>query len=220
VAAQCKEDVWRLNLNFTFSLLGGKMGVLVGKKAPLFKTKAVIGNRIIDNFSLSDSLGKYVIFFFYPLDFTFVCPTELHAFEEKLEEFEQREAQVIACSVDSCYSHYAWLQIPKDKGGIQGVTYPLVADLTKSIARDYDVLNEQEGIAYRGLFLINREGFVHHQVVNDLPLGRSVNEALRMLDALIYTEKHGEACPANWQNGKKSMRPTQEGLEHYFATTS
>jgi peroxiredoxin 2/4 len=194
------------------------MGVLVGKPAPNFKTKAVIGERIVENFSLSDMKGKYVIFFFYPLDFTFVCPTELHAFQDKLEEFEKRNAQVIGCSVDSCYSHYAWLQIPKDKGGIQGVNYPIVADLNKSIAADYDVLNHQEGIAYRGLFLINKEGIVHHQIVNDLPLGRSVDEALRMLDALIYVEKYGEVCPANWNGGKKSMKPTQEGLELYFST--
>lgn len=192
------------------------MGVLVGKKAPDFKAKAVIGNRIVD-FSLSELKGKYVIFFFYPLDFTFVCPTELHAFQEKLSDFEQRNAQVVACSVDSHFSHLAWLQTPKSKGGIQGVAYPIVADLNKSIARDYDVLNHQEGIAYRGLFLINREGIVHHQVVNDLPLGRSVDEAIRMLDALIYFEKNGEVCPANWQNGKKSLKPTQEGLEQYFA---
>jgi peroxiredoxin 2/4 len=193
------------------------MGVLVGKPAPTFKTKAVIGNKIVENFSLTDMRGKYVIFFFYPLDFTFVCPTELHAFQERLEEFQHRNAEVIGCSVDSCYSHYAWLQIPKDKGGIQGVTYPIVADLNKSIASNYDVLNHQEGIAYRGLFLINREGIVHHQIVNDLPLGRSVDEALRMLDALIYVEKHGEVCPANWNDKKKSMKPTQEGLEQYFA---
>lgn len=193
------------------------MGVLVGKPAPKFKTKVVIGNRIIENFSLDDMKGKYVIFFFYPLDFTFVCPTELHAFQERLEEFKSRNAEIIGCSVDSCHSHHAWLQIPKDKGGIQGVTYPIVADLTKSIARDYDVLNHQEGIAYRGLFLINREGIVLHQIVNDLPLGRSVDEALRILDALIYVEKHGEVCPANWNGSKKSMKPTQEGLEQYFA---
>jgi peroxiredoxin 2/4 len=193
------------------------MGVLVGKPAPKFKAKAVISNRIVEDFSLDDMKGKYVIFFFYPLDFTFVCPTELHAFQERLEDFQQRNAQIIGCSVDSCFSHYAWLQMPKEKGGIQGVTYPIVADITKSIARDYDVLNHQEGIAYRGLFLINRDGIVHHQIVNDLPLGRSVDEALRMLDALIYVEKNGEVCPANWNGSKKSMKPTQEGLEQYFA---
>jgi peroxiredoxin 2/4 len=193
------------------------MAVLVGKKAPDFKTKAVVGGNIVNDFSLIHFKGKYVILFFYPLDFTFVCPTELHAFQEKLEEFEKRNAQVIACSVDSSYSHYAWLNTPKSKGGIQGVDYPIVADLNKTIAKDYDVLIPEEGIAYRGLFLIDREGTVRHQVVNDLPLGRSVDEALRILDALIYFEKHGEVCPANWQHGKKSFKPTHESLEQYFA---
>ncbi len=192
------------------------MGVLVGKSAPNFKAKAVIGDKIVE-LSMNDMRGKYVILFFYPLDFNFVCPTELHAFQEKLHEFENRNAEVIACSVDSCYSHYAWLQMPKARGGIMGVTYPIISDLNKSIARDYDVLNQQEGIAYRGLFLINKEGIVHHQIVNDLPLGRSVEEALRMLDALIFFEKNGEVCPANWREGKTSMKPTQEGLEQYFS---
>lgn len=193
------------------------MGVLVGKPAPAFRAKAVEGQRIIDTLSLQDYKGKYVVFFFYPLDFTFVCPTELHAFQEKLEEFEKRGAQVIGCSVDSCYSHMAWLNTPKSKGGIEGIDYPIVADLNKTIARDYDVLVQNDGIAYRGLFLIDREGIVRHQVVNDLPLGRSVDEALRMLDALIYFDINGEVCPANWQRGKKSMKPTQDGLEQYFA---
>ncbi len=194
------------------------MGVLVGKQAPDFKAKAVTGNRIVENFSLLHLRGKYVVFFFYPLDFTFVCPTELHAFQDKLSDFEQRNTQVVGCSVDSAYTHLAWLNTPKNKGGIQGVEYPLVADLNKTISRDYDVLIPHEGIAYRGLFLIDREGIIRHQVVNDLPLGRSVDEALRILDALTYFEKHGEVCPANWQQGKKSMKTTQEGLEQYFAT--
>ena len=193
------------------------MGILVGKQAPEFKAKAVTGNRIVENFSLIHLRGKYIIFFFYPLDFTFVCPTELHAFQEKLSEFEKRNAQVVGCSVDSGYTHLAWLNTPKNKGGIQGIEFPLVADLNKTIARDYDVLIPHEGIAYRGLFLIDREGIVRHQVVNDLPLGRSVDEALRILDALIYFEKNGEVCPANWQQGKKTMKTTQEGLEQYFA---
>lgn len=192
------------------------MGLLVGKLAPDFKAKAVTGNRIVENFSLLHYRGKYVVFFFYPLDFTFVCPTELHAFQEQLEEFEKRNAQVVGCSVDSAFTHHAWLNTPKQKGGIEGVDFPLVSDLNKNIAKDYDVLIPHEGIAYRGLFLIDREGIVRHQLVNDLPLGRSVDEALRILDALIYFERHGEVCPANWQNGKKSMKPTQEGLETYF----
>jgi len=193
------------------------MSVLVGKQAPDFKAKAVQNQSIIEDFSLSQFRGKNVIFFFYPLDFTFVCPTELHAFQEKLGEFEQRDTQVIGCSVDSPYSHYAWINTPKSKGGIEGVTYPLVADLNKTIAQDYGVLIPEEGIAYRGLFLIDKKGIVRHQVVNDLPLGRSVDEAIRTLDALLYFEKNGEVCPANWQVGNKSMQPTQEGLEKYFA---
>ncbi len=196
------------------------MGTLVGKQAPDFKTKAVVNGHITDDFCLSHYRGKYLILFFYPLDFTFVCPTELHAFQDKLPEFEQRNAQVVACSIDSCYSHFAWLNTPKNKGGIQGVSYPLVADLNKKIASAYDVLIPEEGIAYRGLFLIDREGVVRHQVINDLPLGRSVDETLRILDALIYFETYGEVCPANWQQGKTSMQPTQAGLEKYFMTAT
>lgn len=192
------------------------MGVLVGKSAPEFKAKAVVNGQIVNDFSLIHFRGKYVVLFFYPLDFTFVCPTELHAFQEQLEEFEKRNAQVIACSVDSCYSHHAWLNTPKSKGGIEGIDYPLIADLNKTIAKDYDVLMSQEGIAYRGLFLIDREGIVRHQVVNDLPLGRSVAESIRILDALIYFERHGEVCPANWQRGEKAFKPSHEDLERYF----
>ncbi|MBS0648471.1 MAG: peroxiredoxin [Verrucomicrobia bacterium] len=191
--------------------------LLIGKSAPGFKTKAVVGGKIVADFSLSNFLGQYVVFFFYPLDFTFVCPTELHAFQQELDAFEKRSAQVVGCSVDSANSHLAWLSIPKSKGGIQGVTYPLVSDLTKSISLDYHVLKEDEGIAYRGLFIIDKEGIVRHQLVNDLPLGRSVDEALRILDALAYYESNGEVCPANWKNGAKTMKPTQEGLETYFA---
>lgn len=193
------------------------MANLVGKQAPEFKTKAVTGGKIVDDFSLIHFRGKYVVFFFYPLDFTFVCPTELHAFQEKLEEFEKRNAQVIACSVDSCYSHLAWLHTPKQRGGIEGVDYPIVADLSKSIAQSYGVLEPHEGIAYRGLYLIDREGIVRHQLINDLPLGRSVDEILRTLDALIYFEKHGEVCPANWQHGHRTMKPNKESLEQYFS---
>lgn len=189
---------------------------LIGNKAPNFKANAVANGQINENFSLDLFEGKYVILFFYPLDFTFVCPTELHAFQEKLEEFEKRGAQVIGCSVDSHFSHLAWVNTPKAKGGIEGVTYPLVADLNKNIARDYQVLDEEAGIAFRGLFLMDKEGIIRHQLVNDLPLGRSVDEALRLLDALIFHEEHGEVCPANWQKGEKSMKPTQEGLTTYF----
>jgi peroxiredoxin 2/4 len=196
------------------------MATLVGKHAPEFRAKAVVEGRIIDDFSLLHYRGKYVVFFFYPLDFTFVCPTELHAFQAQIEEFEKRGAQVVGCSVDSCYSHLAWLNTPKNKGGIQGVDYPLVSDLNQKISEAYGVLIPNEGIAYRGLFLIDRDGLIRHMVVNDLPLGRSVEETLRILDALAYFENHGEVCPANWRHGKMSMHPTQEGLEQYFAAST
>lgn len=192
------------------------MAVLVGKPAPQFVAKAVCGGKIIDEFNFADLQGKYVIFFFYPLDFTFVCPTELHAFQEKLADFHARGAEVVACSVDSWFSHLAWLETPKSKGGIEGITYPIVADLTKEISKDYDVLKTDDGIAYRGLFLVDKSGIVRHQLVNDLPLGRSVEEALRMLDALIFFEKHGEVCPANWHQGDQAMRPDKSGLEEFF----
>ncbi len=189
---------------------------LVGKKAPHIAAKAVVNGKIEENFDINNYSGKYIVLFFYPLDFTFVCPTELHAFQEKLNEFEQRGAAVMACSIDSWFSHFAWLTTPKNKGGIQGVTYPVISDINKNIAKDYEVLNE-DGVAYRGLFLIDKEGVVRHQLVNDLPIGRSVEEAIRTLDALIFHEKNGEVCPANWQEGKKSMKPTQEGLAEYFS---
>jgi len=192
------------------------MGVLVGRQAPDFSATAVQGDKVIAQFRLSDLKGKYVVLFFYPLDFTFVCPTELHAFSDKLSEFKQRNVEVVAVSVDSPYSHLAWLRTPRLKGGIEGVEYPIVSDLTKAIARDYDVLVEGKGIAYRGLFLIDKAGVVKHQVVNDLPLGRSVEEALRVVDALQFVEQHGEVCPANWKKGDKAMKPDQKGLEQFF----
>lgn len=196
------------------------MGVLVGKQAPKFRAKAVIDGRIVNDFSLVSFLGKNVVFFFYPLDFTFVCPTELHAFQEKMEDFNRRDTQIVACSVDSPYCHAAWLNTPKSKGGIQGITYPLVSDMNRTIASDYDVLIPNEGIAYRGLFIVDKQGLVRHQVVNDLPLGRNIDEVLRMLDALVFFEENGEVCPANWQKGSQSMKPTHEGLERYFMLNS
>lgn len=192
------------------------MGVLVGKQAPEFTATAVKKGEIIENFSLSDFKNKYVVLFFYPLDFTFVCPTELHAFSDRLEDFEKRNVEVIGVSIDSHFSHLAWLNTPKSKGGIEGVGYPIVSDLNKTISADYDVLVENAGIAYRGLFLLDKDHVVRHQVVNDLPLGRNVSETLRMIDALQFTEKHGEVCPANWNTGDKSMKPTQDGLEDFF----
>lgn len=209
------------------------MSVLVGKKAPKFKSKAVVnGNEIVDGFSLEKFEGKkYVVFFFYPADFTFVCPTELLAFQDKLAEFEKRNTQVVACSVDSEFSHWKWLQTELKEGGIKGVTYPLVADLAKTISENYDVLAgsyeyTEEGEAsfvgtpqsYRGLFLIDKSGIVRHQVVNDMPLGRSVDEVLRMVDALQYFEENGEVCPANWKKGDKALKATQEGISDYLGS--
>jgi len=192
------------------------MGVLVGKKAPEIKLQAVVKGSVVE-YTLSALQGKYIVLFFYPLDFTFVCPTELHAFQERLTDFEKRGAQVIGCSIDSCFSHLAWLKTPRSQGGIEGVEYPILSDINKQVATAYDVLKEDEGIAYRGLFLIDKTGVVRHQIVNDLHLGRSVEEVLRMIDALIFFEKHGEVCPANWQPGKKSMKATQDGLKEYFS---
>ncbi len=208
------------------------MSVLVGKKAPAFQADAVVGGgEIVSDFSLESYIGqKYVIFFFYPADFTFVCPSELLAFQDMLKEFESRGAAVVGCSVDSQFSHWKWLQTEQKDGGIKGVTYPIVSDSSKTIARNYDVLAgdydyNDEGevvfqgtpLAYRGLFLIDREGIVRHQVVNDLPLGRSVEEALRMLDALQFVEEHGEVCPANWKKGKKAIKPSPDGIADYLA---
>jgi len=190
--------------------------LLIGKAAPHFKAKTVVKGKIVDDFSLDDLQGKYILFFFYPLDFTFVCPTELHAFQDQLAEFHKRDAQVVGCSVDSWYTHAAWINQPKDQGGIAGVEYPIVSDLNKDISKSYCVLKEDEGLAYRGQFLIDKQGVIRHQLVNDLPIGRSVDEALRLLDALIFHEKNGEVCPANWTAGSKSMKPTQDGLRQYF----
>ncbi len=193
------------------------MAVLVGRQAPDFKADAVVNGTEFKQISLSDYKGKsYVVLFFYPLDFTFVCPTELHAFQAQLAEFKALNTEVIGVSVDSKFSHFAWLNTPKSQGGIQGVTYPVVSDLNKEISRTYDVEVEGAGIAYRGLFLIDKNGIVQHQVVNNLPLGRNVEEAVRMVKALQFFEKNGEVCPANWNEGSKGMKPNNEGLKTYF----
>jgi peroxiredoxin (alkyl hydroperoxide reductase subunit C) len=208
------------------------MSVLVGKQAPVFNTKAVVnGGEIVENFSLQQYVGeKYVVFFFYPADFTFVCPTELIAFQEKIAEFESRNVQVIGASTDSEFSHWKWLQTPQNQGGIQGVKYPLVVDQTLAISKAYDVLAGEETYdengndvfvgeakAYRGLFLIDKSGVVRHQVVNDMPLGRSIEEVLRLVDALQFTEEYGEVCPANWKKGDKALTPTQDGIASYLS---
>lgn len=190
--------------------------LLLGQPAPQFSSKAVINGNTISDFSLASMLGRYVVLFFYPLDFTFVCPTELHSFQEHLSEFTKRGVEVVGCSVDSVYTHLAWLRSPKTQGGIEGITYPLISDLNKSIARQYHVLDEKEGIAYRGLFIIDPKGIVRHQQINDLPIGRSIEETLRIVDAILFHAEHGEVCPANWQKGSKSLQPTEEGLKVFF----
>jgi len=192
------------------------MSTLVTKEAPDFKAQAVLADNTIEELSLSAFRGKYVVLFFYPLDFTFVCPSEIIAFDKRLEAFKEKNAEVIGVSVDSQYTHFAWKRTPVERGGIGPVRYPLVADLTKQISRDYGVLAD-DAVALRGLFLIDRGGIVRHALVNDLPLGRNVDEALRMLDALRYTEEHGEVCPANWKAGDDAMRPTSEGVASYLA---
>lgn len=208
------------------------MAVLVGKKAPHFSATAVVkGGEIVEGFSLEQYLGKkYVVFFFYPADFTFVCPTELLAFQDKMKEFSERNVEVVGCSVDSQFSHWKWLQTELNQGGIKGVKYPLVSDLSKTISENYDVLAgnyeySEEGdvtfngtpMAYRGLFLIDKNGIVRHQTVNDMPLGRSVSETLRMVDALQFFEENGEVCPADWHKGDKGMTASQEGVSKYLS---
>ena len=211
------------------------MAVLVGKKAPSFNVPAVInGGEVVDEFSLDRYLGKkYVIFYFYPADFTFVCPTEILAFQDKMDEFDKRNVAVVGCSVDSEFSHWKWLQTELKDGGIKGVKYPLVADQAKIISENYDVLAGEydqdeagditfagEPRSYRGLFLIDKEGIVRHQVVNDMPLGRSVDEAIRMVDALQFYEENGEVCPADWHPGEKGLKATQEGIASFLGEKS
>lgn len=207
------------------------MSVLVGKKAPSFTAKAVQGENILEEFSLDQFIdNKYVVFFFYPKDFTFVCPTELHRFQEEIAQFEERNVQVVGCSTDSEFSHWAWINTPRDKGGIQGVTYPIVADINKTISADYDVLSGEESIdeegnlivegeliAYRGLFLIDKSGIVQHQVVNNMPLGRSIKECIRVIDALQHFEENGEVCPMDWNKGDDAMVADHKGVSAYLA---
>ena len=197
------------------------MSVLVGKKAPEFTAAAVMADGSINSeFSLADYAGKYIVLFFYPLDFTFVCPTELIAFSHRIKEFEDRGVQVIGCSIDSQFTHAAWRNTPVDEGGIGAVHYPLVADVKHDICQAYDVEFEAAGVAFRGSFLIDQAGTVRHQVVNDLPLGRNIEEMLRMIDALQFTEKHGEVCPAGWNRGDKGMVPDGDGVAKYLSEES
>jgi len=192
------------------------VSTLVTKEAPDFTAKAVLPDGTIADLTLSTYRGRYVVLFFYPLDFTFVCPSEIIAFDRKRKEFQARNTSVIGVSVDSEFTHFAWRQTPVDKGGIGAVGYPLVADLTKNIARSYGVLLN-DAVALRGLFLIDTHGMVRHALVNDLPLGRSVDEALRLVDALQFHEEHGEVCPANWKQGEKGMKPTADGVADYLS---
>ncbi len=193
------------------------MKPLVTKKAPDFTATAVMpDNSFNEEFTLSDMRGKYVVLYFYPLDFTFVCPSEILAFNNALEDFKKRNCEIIGVSIDSHFSHFAWKSTPVRQGGIGNIQYPLVADLDKKISKSYGVLIDKS-IALRGLFLIDREGVIRSQVVNDLPLGRSVEESLRVLDALQFTENHGEVCPANWQKGDEAMKPTAEGVADYLS---
>jgi len=192
------------------------MTTLVSREAPDFTGQAVMPDNSFADISLSGYRGKYVVLFFYPLDFTFVCPSEIIAFDKKIATFKEKNAEVIGVSVDSHFTHLAWKNTARENGGIGNVQFPLVADITKNIARDYGVLLN-DSIALRGLFLIDREGIVKHSLVNDLPLGRNVDEALRVLDALQFTEKHGEVCPANWREGDEAMKPTAKGVATYLA---
>ncbi len=195
------------------------MSVLVGRPAPDFTAPAVLGDgTIVDEFNFRKAVeGKYSVIFFYPLDFTFVCPSELIAFDHRLDEFKKRNVEVIGISIDSHFTHNAWRNTPVEKGGIGPVRYPLVADMTHAICKAYDVETPDGAVAYRGSFLIDREGIVRHPVVNDLPLGRDIDEMLRMVDALQFTEEHGEVCPAGWHKGEEGMKDTPEGVAEYLA---
>ena len=196
------------------------MGVLVGRPAPDFTAAAVTGKgEIVGDFNFKKTTsGKYAVVFFYPLDFTFVCPSELIAFDHRLKEFSSRGVEVIGVSIDSQFTHNAWRNTPVDKGGIGQVGYTLVADVKHDICRAYDVEHPEAGVAFRGSFLIDKKGVVRHQVVNDLPLGRNIDEMLRMIDALQFTEEHGEVCPAGWQKGAKGMQASPDGVAKYLAS--
>ena len=195
------------------------MSVLVGRKAPDFTAAAVLGNGdIVDSFTLSQAIeGKPAVVFFYPLDFTFVCPSELIAFDHRLAEFKSRGVEVIGVSIDSQFTHNAWRNTSVDDGGIGPVGYPLVADVKHDICKAYDVEHPTDGVAFRGSFLIDKEGVVRHQVVNDLPLGRNIDEMLRMVDALQFHEQHGEVCPAQWEKGKEGMDASPDGVAKYLS---
>ncbi|KAL0480511.1 peroxiredoxin [Acrasis kona] len=188
----------------------------VGKPAPSFKKTAVVDGDFKE-VTLEQYKGKYLVLFFYPLDFTFVCPTEIIAFSDRVEEFRAIGVEVITASVDSEHSHLAWINTPRKKGGLGKMNIPVIADVTKSMSRDYGVLIEEEGIALRGLFIINPEGILRQITINDLPVGRSVDETLRLVKAFQFTDKHGEVCPANWQEGGVTMKGDPKGSQEYFS---
>lgn len=204
---------------------------LIGKQAPLFTSAAVLnGSEIVDNFSLNNFKGKYVVLIFYPKDFTFVCPTELHAFQNKIKDFHKKNAEIIAISTDTEQSHYSWLNTPKNKGGIQGVTYPIVSDVNKTISYDYNVLAGSlnidddkkihvsgQLIAYRALFITDKNLIIRHQLINDFFLGRNINEAIRVIDSIQHFEENGNVCPANWKYGKKSIQPNHKSVSRYLS---
>jgi alkyl hydroperoxide reductase subunit AhpC len=191
------------------------MAVLVQQAAPDFTAQAVMPNGSFQEVKLSDYRGRYVVLFFWPLDFTFVCPTEIIAFSDRAADFEKLGVQILGVSTDSHFTHLAWRNVPRSEGGLGEIAYPLVSDLNKQISRDYDVLLDA-GIALRGLFLIDKDGVVRHQVVNDLPLGRNIDEALRMVQALQYFEQNGEVCPANWEEGSRTIKPTVSESKEFF----
>jgi len=190
----------------------------VGERIPAFDLNAVVSidpDKAFQRIDQATNPGKWKVLFFWPKDFTFVCPTEILAFADALEEFKKRDTAVLGASVDSKFTHHAWANTPREDGGIKGVNFPLISDLNKQIARDYGVLIESAGVALRGLFIINKDGILKHSTINHLDLGRSIEEVLRTLDAVDYTEAHGEVCPANWKKGAKAMKPTEAGLKEF-----
>lgn len=202
-----------------FSYEGIQLMACVGTLAPEFSCEAYVNNTV-ETISLADFQGKYKVLFFYPLDFTFVCPTELHAFQDRMEEFKKRDTVVMGVSVDSVHAHRAWAQQPKLQGGIEGITYPLLSDMKKSISRMYGVLDEENGVAYRGVFIIDANNVIQCSMINNMPLGRNIDEILRLIDAIRHTHESGMVCPANWQEGKQDLEPTAEGVVGYFQNQS
>lgn len=198
------------------------MSVLVGRQAPDFTVPAVkAGGKIVDSFNFHEAIdGKYGLLFFYPLDFTFVCPSELIALDKRMDEFKSRNVEVVAVSIDSHFTHNAWINTPVEQGGIGKVGYTLAADITHNIAKAYDVEHPEVGVAFRGAFIIDRDKKVRSQIVNDLPLGRDISDILRLFDALQFTEEHGEVCPAGWQKGDKGMQASPDGVKEYLANNA